>query len=373
MTPEQIDLLAEYIVDPTGESQSQGLYQQYCGSCHGQRVPQAASVDDAKQIIESGGPHRTMPVWGNSLTSEQLDALVTFTRQSMEGSSTVQGQKLFTEYCSACHGVLGEGGPNPTRQGDIIAPISSAEYLKTRDDITLMSIISQGQPNFGMSPFGTENGGPLKQEDIETIVGFIRSWEAKPPVELPPEVAVPVLNESPAKLYASVCAQCHGAQGEGGIGPELQSAEFKRKWTDQQLFDSINGGHESTAMIAWGDILSADQIEQLVELIRTFKPTTTSSSSTEVSFAVDILPIFQKRCTACHGTLGGWDAGDYTSVMGTGDHQPVIVSADPQNSLLVQKLLGTQTVGGIMPPGSPLPQNEIDLIIAWIKAGALDN
>lgn len=373
VTSAQIDQLARYIVDPSGETQSQALFQQHCGSCHGQRVPQAASIESAGQIIESGGPHRTMPVWGSSLTSEQLDALVAFTRQSINGNSTAEGQKLFSEYCSACHGVLGEGGPNPTKAGDIIAPISSAEYLKTRDDITLMSIISQGQPNFGMSPFGTENGGPLKEEDIETIVRFIRSWEARPPVELPPEVAVPVLNEEPAQLYALVCAQCHGAEGEGGIGPELQSPEFKSQWTDQELFDTINNGHESTAMIAWGDILSADQIQQLVELIRTFKPTSGSGTSTEVSFAKDIQPIFKTRCSACHGTLGGWDASDYASVMGTGDNKPVIVPSDPQTSLLVQKLLGIQTIGGLMPPGSPLPQNDIDLIISWIAAGALDN
>lgn len=371
VTPEQIDQLASYIIDPVEESQE--LFQQNCGSCHGQRVPQAASVESAKQVIESGGPHRTMPIWGVFLTSEQLDALVNFTRQSMNGTSTIEGQKLFSEYCSACHGVLGEGGPNPTRAGDTIAPISSAEYLKTRDDITLMSIISQGQPNFGMSPFGTENGGPLKEEEIETIVRFIRSWEARPPVELPPEVVVPLLNEKPSVLYASVCAQCHGPEGEGGIGPELQSAGFQSQWANQELFDTINNGHESTAMIAWGDILSADQIEQLVKLIRTFKPASSSSTSTEVSFARNIQPILETRCSACHGTLGGWDGSDYASVMGTGENQPVILPGDPQNSLLVQKLLGIQTIGGMMPPGSPLPQNEIDLFISWIASGALDN
>ena len=372
LTSEQLDLLSRFVVDPEAESQSQTLFQQQCGSCHGQNIPQADSIEGARQIIESGGPHRTMPVWGDVLTTEQLDALVSYTRQSTDGNSVAVGQGLFSQYCATCHGGLGEGGPNPTKPGDVIAPISSAEYLKTRDDITLRLIISQGQPNFGMSPFGTSNGGPLQDEDIDVIVKFIRSWEARPPVELPPEVSVAVVNEKPAQLYISVCAQCHGLAGEGGVGPSFQSIDFQGLQTDQQIYNSINSGHGSTAMIGWGDILSADQITQLVKLIRSFQLTATGPGSVP-SFSKDVLPIFNARCGACHGTLGGWDASDYASSMETGDNAPVILSRDPGGSLLVQKLLGIQTIGGSMPPGKLLTQKEIDLIVAWVKAGAPDN
>src|SRR3990172_400818 len=373
-TAEQLDELSRYVVDPNAEPQSEAVFQQLCSTCHGQRIPRAESVETARQIIASGGPHRTMPVWGDILTSEQLDALVAFTRQAMDGNSVAVGQNLFTQYCATCHGTLGEGGPNPTRAGDIIAPISTAEYLKTRDDITLRSIITQGQPNFGMSPFGTSNGGPLDEDDIESIVGFIRSWEDRPPVEFAPEVAIPVLNEQPAQLYAFVCAQCHGAAGEGGVGPEFQSRDFQDQWSDFEIFDSINSGHKSTAMIGWGDILSAEQIAQLGDVIRSFaKETTSSDSSTVVSFSRDVLPILKKSCTACHGTLGGWDANSYKSVMESGDNAPVIIARNPQASLLVQKLLGIQTIGGPMPPGKLLTQKEIDLIESWVAAGAADN
>jgi len=374
VTPEQLDQLSRYIFDPSGEPQSQALFQELCSSCHGQQVPQADSIESAREIIESGGPHRTMPVWGDFLTTEQLDALVSFTRQSTGGNSVAVGQTLFSQHCAACHGTLGEGGPNPTKAGDIIAPISSAEYLKTRDDITLMSIISQGQPNFGMSPFGTSNGGPLNEDDIETIVGFIRSWEIRPPVELPPEVVIPVINEKPIQLYAFVCAQCHGVAGEGGVGPEFQSVDFQNQQSDQEIFDSINIGHGSTAMIGWGDILSADQIAQLVALIRSFKQTATSAGSPDVvSFSRDVLPIFAARCASCHGSLGGWDGSNYATVMESGNNSPVIIAGDSQASLLVQKLFGIQTIGGNMPPGKPLTQEEIDLIVSWIAAGAADN
>lgn len=47
---------------------------------------------------------------------------------------------------------------------------------------------------------------------------------------------------------------------------------------------------------------------------------------------------------------------------------------DPDNSYLIQKLEGTAAVGAQMPlGGTPLPQNEIDVIRQWITEGAIDD
>jgi cytochrome c oxidase cbb3-type subunit 3 len=329
-------------------------------------------VEQARQIITSGGPHETMPVWGNVLTEDQLTALVDYTFSTSQGTSLEVGQSLFTQNCASCHGEFGEGGPNPTRQGDIIAPISTAEFLKTRDDFTLRSIISQGQPNFGMSPFGTAFGGPLETNEIDAIVAYLRAWQAKPPVELPPEIAVEALSLSAEKIYADVCAQCHGAAGEGGIGPSFQDAKLQAERTDQQLFDSINLGHQATSMIAWGDILSADQIQSLVSYIRQLGENAPAQSGPP-SFKTDLLPILTPKCIPCHGSMGGWDASSYATFMSSGDNAPVVIAGDADNSLLIHKLQGTQSEGGLMPPGGKLPDSEIQLFIDWINAGAPDN
>ena len=48
-----------------------------------------------------------------------------------------------------------------------------------------------------------------------------------------------------------------------------------------------------------------------------------------------------------------------------------VVPGDPDGSLLIQKLEGTQTIGDRMPAFSPpLPQATIDVIRQWIHAGA---
>ena len=56
--------------------------------------------------------------------------------------------------------------------------------------------------------------------------------------------------------------------------------------------------------------------------------------------------------------------------MTTGDNAPVIIPGNVDDSLLAQKLLGTATMGSIMPPGAKLPDATIQVILEWIAAGA---
>jgi mono/diheme cytochrome c family protein len=371
----QIDTLAQFVVNPGSVPDGTNMFRDLCASCHGSRIPLVQDVEQAKEIISSGGVHQTMPVWGNVLTTEQLDALVNYAFDTAQGTPLEIGQELFANNCSPCHGSFGEGGQNPTRPGDIIAPISSSEYLKTRDDFTLQSIITQGQPNFGMSPFGSSFGGPLTDEEISAIVTYIRSWEANPPVELPPEIKTAAVSLSASAIYQNLCQQCHGQNGEGGIGSSLSAPTFQDQFTDQEIFDIINLGHKTTAMIGWGDVLTSDQIQQLVILIRGFRKDVQAEPGTpkNVSFSNDILPILEKNCKVCHGNMGGWDSSTYQTVMNTGNNAPVVIPGNAEGSLLAQKLLGTQSAGTFMPPSGKLPDSMIQPILDWINAGALNN
>ena len=374
----ELDILARYVVDPSLVTEGKELFEQYCFACHGDRIPVSEEYSQARDTIAGGGSHQTMPIWEDVLTEEQLSALVSYTLEASKGTSLEAGQQLFATNCALCHGDFGEGGPNPARSDDIIAPISTLEYLQTRDDFTLKTIISQGQPNFGMSPFGSSAGGPLDDDDIDAIVAFMRAWEQNPPVDMPPEVIVPELSLTGMEIYAGLCAQCHGGTGQGGLGPALNDPQFQADYSDQDIFDAINLGHEGTSMIVWGEILNVQQIQQLVEILRQLEPpdrTTGSEPSTETTapaFANDILPIFEAKCNICHGNLGGWDGTSYESTMTSGDHAPVVIPGDPDTSLLAQKLLNTQSIGAIMPPGGKLTDSEIQLILDWILAGAFE-
>jgi mono/diheme cytochrome c family protein len=203
----------------------------------------------------------------------------------------------------------------------------------------------------------------------------LRSWQANPPVTTPPQITIPTINLSAADVYQTICAQCHGQNGEGLIGPPLNDLSDD---TDQDIYDVISQGTANTNMLSFGSILSDSQIQGLVAIIRQFPPAETSPQPTPttqptpgvVTFDANILPIFQQDCVMCHGTLGGWDSTSYQAIMTTGDHTPVVIPGDATNSILTQKLQGTASFGGIMPPSGKLPAATIQIILDWIAAGA---
>lgn len=382
LSENDISVLASYVVSPgSADEEAQGLFARSCEVCHGSRVPTSTSLEAARTAIVTGGGHETMPIWGQIFTVEQLDALTAYTLDSARGTPVLRGQEIFAESCAICHGDFGEGGINPANPAMVLAPISTASYLQTRDDVTIRAVISRGQPDLGMSPFSLSFGGSLDDEDVNAVVAFIRSWEADPPVELPPEIERAPLLGTGTEIFAEFCSQCHGVNGEGGVGPSFQDPEFHARFTDEDMFTAIDFGHAATAMIAWGEVLSDTQISSLVAFIRRFEvpdepppgatTTTTQPPSTDVSFSQDVLPILRASCGACHGSLGGWGSESYDAVMTSGNNAPVVMPGDPDDSLLVRLL--EDPGSGLMPPGGALSDAEIQLIRDWIAAGALDN
>ncbi|MDF1596094.1 MAG: c-type cytochrome [Acidimicrobiia bacterium] len=364
---DQITELALFVYEPSAAPQGEQLFAQHCSSCHGVRVPSAPDIETAYNIIADGAEHRSMPLWGDVLTEEQLTALTTYTLEASRGTPILIGQQLFGRLCSSCHGDFGEGGPNPSDPVNIIAPISTALYLETRDDLTLRAIISRGQPDQGMSPFLESEGGPLTEDEVEALVAFLRSWQADPPVEFPPDLVRGPVAGGSTQVYTAFCAQCHGMDGAGGpglVGPSLVSADFQDSFTDEQLHEAIDLGHAATSMIAWGEVLTADQIQGLVDHIRSLGG---RGAIETIVYARDIAPIFQASCAGCHGTSGGWDAATMESVIESGDSGAAVVPGDPDGSILMQRLLGE---GNLMPPGGALPDAQITLIEQWIAGGA---
>jgi mono/diheme cytochrome c family protein len=99
---------------------------------------------------------------------------------------------------------------------------------------------------------------------------------------------------------------------------------------------------------------------------------------TVVSFAADILPIFQQRCAQCHGGEGEdgevyteayLDLQTYKGVMAGSEYGPVVTPGDPGESVLIEMI----SEGEMPEEGDPVPPEEIAIISAWIEAGAPDN
>ena len=95
----------------------------------------------------------------------------------------------------------------------------------------------------------------------------------------------------------------------------------------------------------------------------------------QVDYSDQIQPIFDNNCIGCHGGINNLYLDSYPSLMaGSSTNGPVIISGDSDNSILVQKILGTAGFGDRMPSNDPTyfdsNSNDLQLIKNWIDQGA---
>ena len=53
------------------------------------------------------------------------------------------------------------------------------------------------------------------------------------------------------EMYAEQCAACHGAEGEGGLGPVLNERDLLKITQDEVFYSVIRSGVPNTQMPAW--------------------------------------------------------------------------------------------------------------------------
>jgi len=81
-------------------------------------------------------------------------------------------------------------------------------------------------------------------------------------------------------LFRASCAQCHGTDGTGGSAPTLNSKEFLKGASDEQIHALVAGGVSGTDMPAWsldyGGTMTDEQVRQIVEYMRAWATTAPS-------------------------------------------------------------------------------------------------
>ncbi len=89
-----------------------------------------------------------------------------------------------------------------------------------------------------------------------------------------PAVAAPEQAEEPAveggPLYAENCAMCHGAEGKGGIGPDLTASSYKYGRDEAEVVHSISAGRPG-GMPGFGNRFSDAEIRGLVRYVLSLK------------------------------------------------------------------------------------------------------
>jgi mono/diheme cytochrome c family protein len=227
--------------------------------------------------------------------------------QHQEAQSIEVGAALFEINCRGCHGLRGEGIPNlapPMNdthfftqrlsevgwQGDledyIIATISSGRQVSTRPDLY------PGAGNPAMPTWSENYGGPLREDQIESLADFILNWEATAvggaqltlvPTPTPSsEFSDDPVLRGQTVFEANGCGACHTIDGIsiGNVGPVLNSMgetgvtrvdnSSAEEYLRQSILDPsafLVEGYDDLMVKTYGDTLSNPQIDDLVTFL----------------------------------------------------------------------------------------------------------
>jgi mono/diheme cytochrome c family protein len=176
--------------------------------------------------------------------------------------AVADGEVLYEENCSLCHGDDGLGGIGPA--------LNSQELLKMTADEVLFGLTRTGIPGTIMPAWGQTFGGPFTDEQIAQIVSFVRHWEPTAPEPTPVQTA-----PDPARgalIYTQTCSICHGPDGQGADrAPALNDPQRLDKLNDAWYRNTIAHGRPAKGMPTWGTVLSPSQINDVVALLAAWR------------------------------------------------------------------------------------------------------
>jgi cytochrome c oxidase cbb3-type subunit 3 len=74
-----------------------------------------------------------------------------------------------------------------------------------------------------------------------------------------------------ATLFATNCLACHGALGEGKIGPNLTDKFWIHGGQPTEIMASVTNGYALKGMPAWGPVLGGDKVGKVVSFVLTLR------------------------------------------------------------------------------------------------------
>lgn len=183
------------------------------------------------------------------------------------------GQQLYTNHCSACHGTDGNGG--------VGVPLALPDFQYGVSNDYLEKSIRLGRPGRIMPAFTQ-----LSDAEVKAIIKHIRGWAPGKPFKSSNKKINGNIKHG-KKLYGQYCASCHGAQAGGGegtgvtfsrprdhavIAPALNNTGFLASATDLMIKTVLMNGREGTPMISFfKNGLSENDINDVVSYVRSLE------------------------------------------------------------------------------------------------------
>lgn len=187
-------------------------------------------------------------------------AVMAADKLSAEASAAAEAD--YQQYCALCHGADRQGHVN-----DHAPSLRSKSLIESGVPWSMRMAIAYGRPGTPMAPFFDEVGGPLSREQIGNMTRWLVEMVDVDPVEIGPET-VAGDTAAGAAIYEQECAQCHGAQGEGGTGTALGNPGMLALTPDAFLKHAIVNGRQGTQMPAFSAKLSDADINNVTAFLR---------------------------------------------------------------------------------------------------------
>lgn len=167
----------------------------------------------------------------------------------------------YQQYCALCHGEDRQGHVNdhaPSLKSQSLFEVGlMARYMAT----------AYGRPGTPMAGFSDEIGGPMPDAQIRRLMLWLQEQSGVELRQLPAHTISGDVDLG-AGLYARECAECHGESGEGGTGTALGNAAMLSVTSDPFIRHAIENGRQETEMKAFGEVLSAEEIDALTAYVR---------------------------------------------------------------------------------------------------------
>jgi ubiquinol-cytochrome c reductase cytochrome c subunit len=182
--------------------------------------------------------------------------------------------EFFTEACATCHRADRTGGIGPAITASVLADVETS---------ALVDVLTTGT----MARYASG----LTEDQARAVAAYLKGddeFDSQAPIGPPSPGTLP-----PSELYATRCALCHGAAGEGSIeGPSLRSL-LEHPDTVFGVIDLIREGEGR--MPGFDGLLAAEDIDALADYV-----------VSEFSIQGDLTlggTIYRNSCGACHGAL----------------------------------------------------------------------
>ena len=173
---------------------------------------------------------------------------------------------LYHNYCSVCHGDAGDG--NSRARGGLNPPPRDFTSARSAQELTrerMIAAVKTGVPGTAMVGWKDQ----MSDQQIAKVVDYVRGTFMRPSIT----------DENRGRqIYARVCSVCHGERGNGSMWAsanlkpsprDFSSAGAKADLTRDRMITAVANGRPNTAMNGYSTRFNRQEIEAVVDYIRT--------------------------------------------------------------------------------------------------------